>query len=142
MKEKDAILQTLDAYADAYCAKNVERLMSVFDHSEDISVIATGADELCAGRDQIEALFRCNFSEATATRFAWGWHHVIVVEGTAVVAMALVIHLKTDSEDVQVPVRWTVSMIKRDGRWAWLHRHASVPAASQEAGSAYPIFED
>lgn len=138
MTADEAVLATLDQYAEAYCAKDLDRLMALFDDGDDISLIGTGGDELCAGRAAIEAVFLRNFSDATATRFAWDWRHVTVADDCAVVAVTLTIHLETDDGPLQVPVRWTVSLVRRSGQWRWLHRHASSAATSQEEGSAYP----
>ncbi len=70
------MLATLEDYAKAYCAKDIDRLMAVFDEEEDVSLIGTGADELCGARADIRVVFERNFSEATATKFAWHWRHV------------------------------------------------------------------
>ncbi len=138
MTEKEAVLATLEEYAGAYCSKDADRLMALFDDGDDISLIGTGADELCAGRSAIMAVFLRNFSEATATRFQWHWKHVTVTDGSAVVAITSTIHLDTEAGPITVPVRWTVSMVRRSGHWRWLHRHASIASASQEDGTAYP----
>ncbi len=138
MTDEEAVLATLDQYAEAYCATDIDHLMAVFDDGDDISLIGTGADELCAGRSAIEAVFLRNFSDATATRFAWHWKHITVANDCAVVAITLTIHLETQDGPLQVPVRWTVSLVRRSGRWRWLHRHASSAAVSQEEGTAYP----
>jgi hypothetical protein len=66
--EENAVLETLNEYAVAYCAKDLDRLMAVFDDCEDISLIGTGADELCAGRSEVAAVFQRNFEEATLPR--------------------------------------------------------------------------
>ena len=138
MTEEEAVLATLEEYAAAYCAKDLGRLMALFDDGDDISLIGTGADELCAGRSQVEAVFVRNFAEATATRFEWHWKHVTLTDGCAVVAIAVTIHLDTQDGPLEVPVRWTVSLTCRSGRWRWLHRHASSAATSQADGAAYP----
>ena len=138
MTDEEAVLATLDQYAEAYCATDIDHLMAVFDDGDDISLIGTGADELGAGRSAIEAVFLRNFSDATATRFAWHWKHITVANDCAVVAITLTIHLETQDGPLQVPVRWTVSLVRRSGRWRWLHRHASSAAVSQEEGTAYP----
>ena len=138
MHEQDEILATLDLYADAYCAKDIGRLMQLFDTGDDISVIGTGQDELCSGPLQIRDLFERNFAEATAERFDWHWRQVTRRGEAAVVAATLTIHLQLDNQPVQVPMRWTVSLAKTNGRWAWLHRHASSAADSQDEGAAYP----
>ncbi len=141
MTASDAVLETLEDYAAAYCAKDIKRLMSVFDDGEDISLIGTGADELCSGRAAVEAVFVRNFAEATASRFEWHWKHVTVIDDLAVVAITLTIHLETENGKLQVPVRWTVSLIRKAGRWLWLHRHASSAATSQDEGTAYPVSQ-
>ncbi len=138
MDQESALLATLDSYADAYCAKNIDELMSLFDDGDDISVIGTGEDELCSGRDQIRSLFLRNFDDATANRFEWHWRQPTVRGDTGVVAVLLTIHLEIDGRFVKVPIRWTVTAHHDDKRWVWLHRHASSAALSQDKGTAYP----
>jgi len=136
--EQEAIMATLDDYAKAYCEKDIGALMSVFVDGDDISLIGTGGDELCGGRSAVEKIFLRNFEEATANEFEWHWSHVIVSGNCAVVAITLTIHLEYQGEELNVPVRWTVALTKEKGRWAWLHRHASSAATSQDEGAAYP----
>jgi len=137
MSEEKAILTTLEDYATAYCAKDIDALMQVFDGSNQISVIGTGADELCAGRDAVQTLFIRNFAEATANRFEWDWSNIIISGHHAVVATSLTIHLHYQGQAMSVPIRWTV-VLKKTDRWLWQHRHASSAASSQEEGQAYP----
>lgn len=138
MNTETEILATLDEYADAYCAKDLDRLMRLFDAGDDISVIGTGADELCWGRKAIESLFERNFAEATAEKFEWHWSKVTVRGDTAVVAITLTIHLDLDGEKLSVPIRWTVVLKQTNGKWLWLHRNASAAAGDQDDGAAYP----
>ena len=139
--EKEAILATLDDYASAYCEKDINALMGVFADGDEISLIGTGSDELCGGREAIKKVFLRNFEEATAQQFEWHWSHIIVSGDYAVVAITLTIHLIYQGEDLKVPVRWTVALKKDQGRWRWLHRHASSAATSQGEGAAYPKEE-
>ena len=139
---RDDILATLDDYADAYCAKDIEAMMSVFDDSDDISVIGTGADELCSGRSEVRELFLRNFGAANARRFEWGWKQVSVAADCAVIAIALTIVLEMDGEEIQVPLRWTVALRHNGSRWVWVHRHASTSASNQSSGKAYPTGSD
>jgi len=92
MSDEQNILATLEEYAAAYCSKDTDRLMALFDDGDDITLIGIGADELCAGR-------------------------------------------------ADVPIRWTVSLVRQGGTWRWLHRHASSPASEQADGDAYPVKE-
>jgi len=138
MTDEEAVLATLDEYAEAYCAKDADRLMALFRESDDISLIGTGADELCVGPAQIRAVMERNFAEATAKKFNWHWRQVTLAGDSAVVAMSLTIDLETDEGPVHIPLRWTVSLERISGRWRWLHRHASSAAGSQDDGAAYP----
>lgn len=139
--DHECILETLDEYAKAYCAKDTDRLMAIFVEGENISLIGTGGDELCSGRSAIAAVFSRNFKEATARRFEWGWTDVAIHGDAATVAVCVVIHLVVDDEPVLVPLRWTVSLVRTGAGWKWVHRHASAAASSQEAGAAYPKGE-
>ncbi len=137
MIEEQAILLTLDDYARAYCAKDINALMRVFVDDDSICVIGTGADELCVGRIEVKQLFERNFTQANALKFEWQWRHVIIVDDSATVAVSLIIHLEHQGQSMSLPIRWTVTLKKTD-RWHWLHRHASSPAGSQKEGKAYP----
>jgi hypothetical protein len=141
MIDQELVLSTLDEYAEAYCAKDLDRLMAIFVEGEAISLIGTGADELCSGRRAVASVFERNFRDATASWFEWGWKDVAIHRDAATVAIALVIHLSVDDAAVLVPVRWTVSLVRTDDGWKWVHRHASVAASSQDQGSAYPTAE-
>ncbi|MCG6903407.1 MAG: nuclear transport factor 2 family protein [Rhodobacter sp.] len=136
--DHDSVLATLDEYAGAYCAKDVDRLMKIFVEGESVSLIGTGSDELCSGRQAIAAIFSRNFNEATANRFEWGWKDVAIHCDAATVAVTLVIHLTIDDEAIKVPLRWTVSLVRVGENWKWVHRHASSAANSQDDGTAYP----
>jgi len=137
MTDEQEIRSTLEDYAIAYCAKDIDALMHVFEDSDDISVIGTGADELCVGRGSIKELFLRNFAEATANEFEWQWSKVNIANDYAIVAISLIIHLEYQGSKIEIPIRWSVALRKTD-RWVWLHRHASSPASNQDDGQAYP----
>lgn len=142
MSDQSAVLATLEEYATAYCDKDIDRLMGLFVPGEAISLIGTGADELCSGRAAIALVFQRNFRDASAKRFEWIWQDIAVHNQAATVAVALRIHLEIDGQNLIVPLRWTVSLVKQDNAWKWVHRHASSAADSQEDGSAYPVGEE
>ena len=138
MTERDTILATLDEYAQAYCTKDIDRMMSLFVQGNDISVIGTGSDEMCSGPSDIRRLFERNFADASATGFSWGWHHVTIADDFALIATQVSLEIDTDGAKVNLPLRWTVALAKRRDGWKWLHRNASVAAGMQRAGDAYP----
>lgn len=138
---KDSITSTLEDYAQAYCAKDIDALMHVFDDTDNISVIGTGGDELCVGRKEIRELFLRNFDEATANKFQWDWLDVRISENHAVVSVTLTIHLEHKGNQLSVPIRWTVVLKNKNNRWVWIHRNASTAASNQDDGQAYPKEE-
>jgi len=144
MNDRDAVLETLEDYATAYCAKDVDALMRVFDDSDEITLIGTGSSEnLRVGKEEVKDVFVRNFRDATAKEFIYGQKHIYINENAAVVSIVLTLKLEIDGDAVSVPLRWTVSLIKQNadkpnGRWVWVHRHASTPAAGQNDDSAYP----
>ena len=142
MSMTDQIMATLEEYAAAYCDKDLERLMAIFVDGDGISLIGTGADELCSGRDAVASIFQRNFRDATATQFEWLWKDIAVHGTSATVATTLNIHLDTDSDKLVVPVRWTVSLVLINGQWRWVHRHASAAATSQKDGTAYRVSDE
>ncbi|MFQ5448724.1 MAG: nuclear transport factor 2 family protein [Saprospiraceae bacterium] len=138
---KDSITSTLEDYARAYCAKDIDAIMHIFDDTDNISVIGTGADELCVGRKEIRDLFLRNFDEATANKFEWDWLDVRISENHAVVSVTLAIHLEYKGNQLSVPIRWTIVLKNKNNRWVWIHRNASTAASNQEDGQAYPKEE-
>lgn len=132
------IKSTLEDYAKAYCEKDIDALMNVFDNSENISVIGTGADELCVGQNQVRNLFLRNFEEASATKFEWDWIDVRISDNHAVVSVTLTIYLEHKGNNLKIPLRWTVVLKNINHKWVWIHRNASTSASNQEDGQAYP----
>lgn len=137
MPDKE-IKSTLEDYSNAYCTKDIDKLMSVFEDSDNISVIGTGSEELCVGRKEVKELFLRNFEEATATKFDWDWIDIRKSDMHAVASITLAIHLKYNGENLTVPIRWTVVLKNTGNRWVWIHRNASTAAVNQDKGRAYP----
>ena len=116
----------------------IDSLMRVFDDTDDISVIGTGADELCVGRDAVKEMFLRNFSQATANEFEWDWVDTRISNNHAVTCVTFIIHLEYKGNQLEIPLRWTVVLKNENDRWVWLHRHASTAASGQDDGQAYP----
>ncbi len=135
---RDQIEATLDDYANAYCAKDIDAMMAVFADDDNISVIGTGEDEFCVGHTEVRQLFVRNFAEASAQRFEWQRIDTRVFDGHAVMSVKLVIHLIYQGDALQVPIRWTAVVRKKSDRWVWMHRHASSAASNQDEEAAYP----
>lgn len=128
MIEHERILATFDAYAEAYCAQDLEGVMAVFEAGDAVSVIGPGEADVCAGRAAVTALFEREFEALRVSRIEWVWRNVLANQDYAVVAARLTHHVETVVGPKAAPMRWSVAMTKRDGAWRWLHRHASLAA--------------
>ena len=136
---EEAVLATLDHYAERYGAKDVDGVTELFADDPDVLLIGTGADERWVGRNEVRRQFARNFAEAERTRFEWVSRHVAAVADGAWVCADAVVHVTVDAAERSIPIRFTVVLERRDGAWFWLHRHASVAAGGQPSGTAYPV---
>lgn len=134
-----AVRGTLDAYAERYACKDGAALTELFADDPDVLLFGTGADERWVGRPAIRNQFARNFEEASQARFEWTSQHVAACgsDGAWVAAEAIV-HVTVGNAVRSIPIRFTVVLERRAGQWVWLHRHASVAAGGQAAGTAYP----
>ncbi|MCP3687471.1 MAG: nuclear transport factor 2 family protein [Gammaproteobacteria bacterium] len=73
MDEEQSIMATLEDYATAYCAKDIDALMNVFVDGESISLIGTGGDELCGDREAVKNVFIRNFEAQLAAPLQLAW---------------------------------------------------------------------
>jgi uncharacterized protein (TIGR02246 family) len=133
-----AVLETLDRYAGRYGAKDVDGVTELFADDPDVLLIGTGADERWLGKTEVRRQFVRNFSEAGQTRFEWISRHVAAAGDAAWVAAEAVVHATVDGRELSIPLRFTVVLEHGEQGWRWLHRHASVAAAGQSSGTAYP----
>ncbi|HLG09590.1 MAG TPA: nuclear transport factor 2 family protein [Gaiellaceae bacterium] len=136
---EEAVLATLDRYAERYGAKDVDGVTELFADDPDVVLIGTGADERWVGRREIRRQFARNFAEAERTHFEWVSQHVAAAGNGAWVAADAIVHVVVEGVERSIPIRFTVVLEQRDGVWVWLHRHASVAAGGQSSGTAYPV---
>ncbi len=141
-KTENAVLRTLDRYAERYGAKDADDVTDLFADDPDVLLIGTGADERWIGKAEVRLQFERNFAEAERTRFEWRSRHIAAAGNAAWVAADAVVHVTVAGEDRSIPIRFTVVLEERDGIWRWLHRHAFVGAEGQSSGTAYPTAPD
>jgi predicted mannosyl-3-phosphoglycerate phosphatase (HAD superfamily) len=56
MTDEEAVLATLEEYSEAYCSKDVDRLMTLFDDGDNISLIGIvmyGRPRCCKGKTDL-----------------------------------------------------------------------------------------
>jgi asparagine synthetase B (glutamine-hydrolysing) len=120
-EDRQLVLETLDAHAELYNAKEVDGVTSLFARDSDVALFGTGAEELWLGYEDVRRQFARNVAEAEAVQFEWTWRHR---------------HQANDSDSVSgAPERL-------EGEGTWVHRHASVAVGGQGAGVAYPMSDE
>jgi ketosteroid isomerase-like protein len=134
----EAIEQTLVDYASAYAASDIEAMMGLFSVFHTLGGIGTGGDEYLFGHEATRALFERNFKGAEGVRIDWGEYHVEVLSDAAWVQAKAEVSGAEDGKKFSVPLRWSIVLVREQGKWKWSHRHVSVAAGSQEEGTAYP----
>ena len=129
-----AIRSTLESLNAACAKRDIHAFMELFDDSDDILFVGSDKGEVFQGRkataDFMQALFNLPFvfsfdlKNTTVRQYrsvAW-----VFTDGN-------MIHSGDRGKSVgkvsTTPYRFSVTMIKKEGRWKWQLFHGSVPGA-------------
>jgi uncharacterized protein (TIGR02246 family) len=125
---------SLTAFAEAYAARDLERVMKRFAGDPDVVLYGTGADEKRVGPEAIRFQTRRDWeqTDSIAIRF-----DSIAISAAGPVAWAAVdgaFEFSAGGESGTLPTRITFVLEERDGDWLIVHSHFSLPAAGQPEG--------
>lgn len=118
----------------------LEQLKSFFD--PEVTSIGTGAHEKGSDYAEVVENFRADLSELydpISMDFANERVRVFTPEYGSVEATA---DLRIDLENgelMEMFLRFTTILAKREGRWLIVHNHVSIPSSDQAPGEAYPV---
>ena len=129
------VLETLDAYAERYDAKDVDGVSSLFVRDSEVVLFGTGADEVWVGYHQVREQFARNFAEAEAVHFEWTWRRISGTKGSAWAATTANVHVTVDGVMHTISIRFSVVPGRRDGEWKWVHRHARLQPVGRAPAS-------
>ncbi|HUX06473.1 MAG TPA: nuclear transport factor 2 family protein [Acidobacteriota bacterium] len=126
--EEQAVAEVLDDYMNAVELEDMDYYASVVDQSLDNVFIGAGADGYVTGWDALAALMEAQneaFSDTKITQSDLKIH--LLPDGKTAWATSLWDLAATVGEQqIQLPVRCTWILEKRDGEWKIVHFHKSV----------------
>jgi class 3 adenylate cyclase len=122
----------------SYTAGSVDTEMGWWSPDPDIVYISTGSEEFRRGHDEIRALRASRFEQATARGIELTRDSYSVEGDVAWYAGEGESWASVNGIERRWPVRVTVVMVRRDGRWMLAQQHTSTPAITQQAGEAFP----
>jgi uncharacterized protein (TIGR02246 family) len=127
----------LDKFAAAYSRGDLEGAMSLISSDPDVVLCGTGTDEVCLGPDQIRTQMARDLTQADEVRLALGTSRI---SGRGDVAWAFsepVVTASVDRQQITMPVRMSVVLVKGNGQWLIHNAHLSVAFAAQEEGHSF-----
>jgi uncharacterized protein (TIGR02246 family) len=129
----------IDEWSAAYASKDLDRLMELFGDGDDVLVFGTGADEIRRGQDQLRAQAERDFGQADSLEFETG---DVRIGSSGDVAWATMdnarVNASAGGQEMSLPIRATLVLVRGDGGWVVQHAHVSVPMAGQDEGQSFP----
>lgn len=129
-KIKGEVIEALNLWNTACKNADLEKVMSMFDDSENIMVIGSANGEVSKGKDEIRKWLGELFGFAG---FSWEMNRIdidnndktawVFIEG----AMVVKIH---NGETNKMPYRFTAILIKKKNVWKWRLFDGSVPQSN------------
>ncbi len=132
------VQSTLDKVAEAFEERDLDKMMPLFSTDDDIVVLGTGADEKKIGRSEVKALFKRDWAQSEASSIVYNWLSIFVEGKMAWAAVEASFYARVGSREMHLPTRLTIILKKSGEEWLIVHWHASIPAAGQQIGEAWP----
>jgi len=137
-KTEAAVMTIMNQFAEAFTKRDLDAALALFAPDPDVVLIGTGGDEKRIGLAEIKALFERDFVQFEDASFKIGWHSVSAAGSVAWVVADLVIRANTGGREISLQARETAVLERRGDRWLIIQSHASLPAAGQKEGEAFP----
>ena len=137
-KTEGEVMAVVNQLVEAFTKRDVASCLALFAPDPDVIFIGSGADERCIGLDEVKTEFERAFSQSEEASVQLGWYSVSAVGSVAWVASDAVIQAKVRGQEISFPVRITIVLEQRGGRWLIVQWHDSLPAASQKEGESWP----
>jgi ketosteroid isomerase-like protein len=122
----------------AFNKRDLDSIPLLFASDPDVVIYGTGADEKGMGLDGAKADWERAFSQSEASSIELGWTSVSAAGSVAWVASDCIMRAKVSGQEISFPIRVTLVLEQRKGRWLVVHSHVSVPSARQKEGESWP----
>lgn len=118
----------LDQWAATYSANDREALVGLY--TPDAVLLGTTSPVMSEGTEQIRIYFKD--LAGSGRKNAIVERRTIVLDENAVVSLGFYNFARASEVDVPRPSRFTMLIVKRDGRWMIQHHHSSPKAATRQ----------
>ena len=133
-----AVKAVLDKVAEGYAKQDLDLVLSAFAPDPDVVMYGTGADEKRIGLAEIQVQSERDWSQTESADITYGWTSVSAAGSVAWVVSDASFNLKTDGQEMTLPVRITLVLEKRGEQWLIVQGLFSLPAAGQSEGESFP----
>jgi len=121
---------------------DAQATIALFAPDADVLAVGTGADEARVGLEAIRALVERDVAQSESRSIRLQWQNVSAAGPVAWVAAEAVGHATGGGGEVELPLRITAVLERRDGTWLVQQLHVSTPGAAQAAGQSFPTSLD
>ena len=135
---ESAVRETLDRFAQAYAAKDIEAVMRLCAPGDDIRLVGTGADEIRLGRAAVREQVERDFAQSDALSLSYKETHVSSAGDVAWVLALCTAQATIGEQTITLHPRLTAVFVRQGDEWLLRQTHLSVAMAGQEAGESFP----
>lgn len=118
----------IDQWAATYSANDLEALVALY--APDAILLGTTSPVMSEGTEQIRTYFKD--LTGSGRKNAIVERRTITLDENAVVSTGFYNFARASEGDVPRPSRFTMLIVKRDGRWMIQHHHSSPKAATRQ----------
>jgi ketosteroid isomerase-like protein len=137
-KTEAAVMSVINQLIEAFNKRDLDSGLALFVPDPDMVIYGTGADEKGMGLAGAKADWERAFSQSEASSIELGWSSVSAAGSVAWVAADCIMRAKVRGQEISFPIRVTMVLERRKGRWLVVHSHVSVPSARQKEGESWP----
>jgi ketosteroid isomerase-like protein len=131
------VTATLDRFAVAYGAKDVEGVLGLISSDPDTVLVGTGDDEIRIGPDQIREQIERDLSQAEDVTLELGPVRVSIHGDVAWAFAEPTVVATVQGAEHRMSVRMTTILVVEDGQLLIRGGHLSVAFAGQEPGESF-----
>lgn len=121
---------------EAYKVRSLKDLMERFVPDADVVLYGTGADEKRIGPEQVRTQVERDWAQTESIEMSFVWKSISAAGPVAWVAADGAFKIRAAGQDMVLPTRASLVLVKRGGEWLVVHAHFSTPAPGQDAGSS------
>jgi len=137
-KTEAEVMSVINQFVESFNKRDVDRCLSFFAPDPDLVFIGTGKDEICIGLTELKAEIERAFNQSKQSSIHLGWYSVSAAGSVAWVAADATIKAQVSEKELSFPVRFTIVLEQRGGKWLIVQSHGSMPAAGQKEGESWP----